>query len=109
MRLEIYVASHCVGCQEALRIADLARGIAGLDVAVINLDHATSTRPVPANVVAVPTYLLDGRVVSLGNPYREEFLAQMRQHTSQEDQVIRLGPAEGAGARGTREGKEPAP
>jgi|SRR5689334_19056347 len=98
MRLEIYVASHCVGCQEALRIADLARGIAGLDVAVINLDHATPARPVPANVVAVPTYLLDGRVVSLGNPYREEFLARLRGHAGWAGQVRQAG-----------EGREPAP
>jgi hypothetical protein len=29
-------------------------------------------------VVAVPTYLLNGQVVSLGNPERHDFLAQLR-------------------------------
>ena len=112
MRLEIYVASHCVGCQEAMRIADLAQGIAGLDVAVINLDHATPARPVPDNVVAVPTYLLDGRVVSLGNPYREEFLAHLRRHAGRVDQADQVGQpshASQAGSSGTEEGKEPVP
>src|SRR5262249_20391600 len=81
MRLEIYVASHCTGCQEALHIAELAQGIAGLDVAVIHLDHVTPVHPpVPTRIVAVPTYLLDGRVVSLGNPYRDEFLAHLRSY-----------------------------
>jgi len=76
MRLEIYVASHCDNCEESLRIAELARDIDGIDVAIIDLDH--SDQPAPRHVVAVPTYLLDGRIVSLGNPYRDEFLAQLR-------------------------------
>lgn len=109
MRLDIYVASHCVGCQEALRIAELARDIAGLDVAVINLDHATPARPVPANVIAVPTYLLDGRVVSLGNPYREEFLARLRGHTSQTGQVSPPSHSCQVGSSGAGDGKEPTP
>ena len=109
MRLEIYVASHCAGCQEALRIAELARDIAGLDVTVINLDHAMPARPVPANVIAVPTYLLDGRVVSLGNPYREEFLARLRGHASQTGQVSQTGHSCRAGSSGAGGGKEPTP
>jgi glutaredoxin len=76
MRLEIYVASDCDNCEEALRIAELAREVDGIDVAVIDLDEADQT--VPLRVVAVPTYLLDGRIVSLGNPYRDEFLTQLR-------------------------------
>jgi thioredoxin family protein len=72
MRLEIYVADHCSNCAEALRLAGLARRVPGVEVRVINLD--TTTEPVPSRVVAVPTYLLDGRVVSLGNPSREDLL-----------------------------------
>jgi hypothetical protein len=76
MRLEIYVASHCTNCQEALTIAEAARDIAGLDVAVIDLDHANEE--MPASIVAVPTYRLNGRVVSLGNPERQRFLQELR-------------------------------
>lgn len=72
MRLEIYIANHCTGCQEALRIAEQARAVPDLEVAVIDVDRATD--PIPSKVVAVPTYLLDGRVVSLGNPDRLAFL-----------------------------------
>ena len=77
MRLEIYVASQCFTCDQALVIAERAQAIAGLEVAVISLDDPQQS--VPPNVFAVPTYLLDGRVVSLGNPDCEEFLAQLRQ------------------------------
>ena len=76
MRLEIYIAHECANCQEALLIAERARGIAGLEVEVIDLDKPGQN--VPPGVVAVPTYLLNGRVVSLGNPGREEFLTLLR-------------------------------
>jgi hypothetical protein len=35
--------------------------------------------PPPDPVVAVPTYLLNGRVVSLGNPYPEELFARLHE------------------------------
>src|SRR5258708_3641976 len=76
MRLEIYVASHCSNCQEALTIAEAARDIAGLDVAVIDLDHANEE--MPDSIVAVPAYRLNGRVVSLGNPEPHRFLRELR-------------------------------
>jgi predicted thioredoxin/glutaredoxin len=72
MRLDIYVADHCANCAEALRLAEVAGALPRVDVCVINLD--TARDPVPARVVAVPTYLLDGRVVSLGNPVPGDLL-----------------------------------
>ena len=77
MQLEIYITNQCTNCVEALLIAERARGIAGLEVAVIDLDQPG--QHVPPRVVAVPTYLLNGRIVSLGNPKREEFLSELRQ------------------------------
>ncbi len=61
MRLEIYIANQCTNCEEALLIAERACGIAGLEVAVIDLDKPGQN--VPTHVVAVPTYLLNGRVI----------------------------------------------
>ncbi len=75
MRLEVYVSNHCVNCREALETAERARTIPNLTVAVVNLDDPGTTAP--TTVIAVPTYLLDGRVVSLGNPYRDKFLADL--------------------------------
>jgi hypothetical protein len=76
MRLEIYVASHCTNCQEALTIAEAARDVAGLDVTVIDLDQESGE--LPDSIIAVPTYRLNGRVVSLGNPEPQRFLCQLR-------------------------------
>ena len=75
MRLEIYISDHCDNCQEALRQAELARTVAGVEVCVINVD-ATSD-PVPQRIIATPTYVLDGRIISLGNPYREDLLKML--------------------------------
>jgi hypothetical protein len=77
MRLEIYVASHCTNCQEALAIAEAARHIVGLDVKVIDLDR--ETEETPDSIVAVPTFRLNGRVVSLGNPEPQRFFRELGQ------------------------------
>ncbi|HUY75694.1 MAG TPA: thioredoxin family protein [Ktedonobacterales bacterium] len=77
MRLDIYIANHCENCQEALRLAELARTVQGAEVRVINLD--TATEPVPARIIATPMYLLDDRIVSMGNPYPDDLLRLLSQ------------------------------
>jgi hypothetical protein len=47
-------------------------------VRVIDLDQLEGGPP-PDPVVAVPTYLLNGRVISLGNPYLEDLFARLRE------------------------------
>ncbi len=76
MHLEIYITEQCTNCQEAVLIAEQASGIAGLEVTVVNLD--APGQPVPPQVFATPTYVLNGLVVSLGNPERDHFLAGLR-------------------------------
>lgn len=81
MRLDIYVGQHCANCQEALAIAAAARGIAGVVVRVVDWDDPRQT--VPPRVIAVPTYVLDDQIVSLGNPDRQTFLARLSMRDSQ--------------------------
>ncbi|GAC1566440.1 MAG: hypothetical protein NVS3B14_08730 [Ktedonobacteraceae bacterium] len=76
MHLEIYITDQCANCREALLIAEQAGSIAGLEVTVVNLD--VPGQSVPPQVFAVPTYVLNGLVVSLGNPDRDAFLAGLR-------------------------------
>jgi predicted thioredoxin/glutaredoxin len=75
MRLDIYISDHCDNCQEALRQAELARTVVGVEVHVINIDMTPD--PVPERVIATPTYVLDGRIISLGNPYPEDLLKML--------------------------------
>jgi hypothetical protein len=75
-RLEIVVAADCPGCAEARRIArDIREGLP--DVAVHIVDLASGV-PAPDGVVATPTYVLDGRVLFLGNPRADELIQTVR-------------------------------
>lgn len=66
--LEIYVAPSCAGCsiarQRAMEMRELA--LPDVEVKVIDLSDRAVVRP--WEVFAVPIYLLDGKVLSLGNP-----------------------------------------
>ena len=77
-RLEVYIGRHCPNCDEALALADeAATRFPDLLVRVIDLDFEPG--PPPESVVAVPTFVLDGRTISLGNPYPEELFARLHE------------------------------
>lgn len=77
MHLEIYIADHCENCQEALRLAEMARNVQGVEVRVVNLD--TAIEAIPPRIIATPMYLLDGRIVSMGNPYPDDLMRMLGQ------------------------------
>lgn len=66
--LQIYISGDCWSCEESLRIAAETR-VRFEHVQVELLDLMSAERP--ETVFAAPTYVLDGRVISLGNPSRE--------------------------------------
>ena len=75
-RLCVYVSADCLSCSEAVRLAgEIAQRFPRLVTEIINLDEPESQRP--DNVFAVPTYVLDGRVLYLGNPYPEQMFAKL--------------------------------
>jgi alkyl hydroperoxide reductase subunit AhpF len=77
--LDVYVSSECPNCGEAARLAEEAAvRYPDVVVRVIDLDQLDGNPP-PDPVVAVPTYLLNGRVVSLGNPYPEDLFARLHE------------------------------
>lgn len=61
------MAAHCAASATARRIAaDLAQDAPDLVVRVVDVDDEPES--VPLSVVAVPTYVVDGRSIHLGNP-----------------------------------------
>ncbi|HEX9924745.1 MAG TPA: thioredoxin family protein [Anaerolineae bacterium] len=65
--LKIFVTEQCPGCGEAQRIAArVAQDYPHLGVEIIDLDAPEVS--VPEVVFATPTYMLNNRIVSLGNP-----------------------------------------
>lgn len=77
--LDVFVAADCAASAAARRIADdVARAAPGLAVRVVDIDAEPTA--VPTSVVAVPTYVLDGRLIHLGNPspaWRSDLLTRV--------------------------------
>jgi hypothetical protein len=75
MVLAIVVTPECFGCEEASRLAVLARQeFPDLEVELHILGRGGQA---PPGVVATPTYLLDGQLVFLGNPRPATLVAEL--------------------------------
>lgn len=73
-QLTVYVLPNCANCEYAVGVAAAIRHDYP-HVAVQVVDLANPPEPPPDSVFAAPTYLLDGRVWSLGNPSPEQIEA----------------------------------
>ncbi len=70
IKLDVYITNDCWSCEESERIVlDVSAKLPEVNVEFIDMEKADNK---PENVFAVPTYLLNGKVISLGNPTREE-------------------------------------
>jgi hypothetical protein len=66
--LRVYVAEHCPNCEEACSIAtQIEQTYSEVDVEIIDIGQTKAV--VPEKVFAIPTFMLDDRIISLGNPY----------------------------------------
>lgn len=73
MRLDIYIDDCCETCDQARKIADQVRErMPQVEVNLIELNGET-----PDSVFAVPTYLLDGVTLFLGNPSEAELFERL--------------------------------
>ena len=76
--LRIYVAQHCETCAEARRIAEKTQQTyENVEVEVMELDGENSANP--DDVFSVPTWVLNGKIISLGNPSFHELSAKLSQ------------------------------
>ena len=74
--LHIYVDRACSVCDEARRLASLVQQkLPQLRVALIDVTQEGAH--IPEQVFAVPTYLLNGKTLWLGNPNELEFLQRL--------------------------------
>jgi hypothetical protein len=69
--LEIFIDSTCPNCAIAFNLADWVRkSFPSISIRVIDLSN--SDREIPEAVFAVPTYLLNGKLIFLENPGAQE-------------------------------------
>ena len=77
LKLDVYLTLTCFGCAEALRLAEAtAREFPRCVVRVVDLEREPQARP--EGLVAVPTYLLDGEVLFLGNPRQTDLFEHLQ-------------------------------
>jgi hypothetical protein len=82
--LELYVTQSCLTCGRSLKLAEYIRQrFPSVDVRVV--DVATEHGEHGDLVVATPTFILNGHLVSLGNPSQTELEAAVATLLSQED------------------------
>lgn len=72
--LAVYVAPGCFGCDRALELVEEVRVQIGNHVTVTVVDIAEEDKSIPESLFAVPSWYLDGELVSLGNPTVDEIL-----------------------------------
>ncbi len=81
--LDVFVSAHCWQCPESRDIAqEMEKEFVPLGVRVIDLDEPDAQKPV--SVFAVPTFLLNGKVVSIGTPSRDALRLQIQDALSAE-------------------------
>ncbi len=78
MKLQVCVSQHCVSCSHSVALAEaVASHFDDVTVEVIDLDDPAAVKP--EQVFAVPTFLLDGQLLCLGNQ-EEEWLTRRLEH-----------------------------
>ncbi len=69
VKLQVYINADCWSCDESRRIVEeIAPQFPEVTVEFLDMSETVY----PENVFAVPTFVLNGRVISLGNPYRDD-------------------------------------
>lgn len=87
--LTVYVTPRCFGCAAARRLGAAASSrFPSLSVRIVDLEQEPQARP--ESLVAVPTYVLDGRIAAIGNPRREE-LFRLLEHALDADSAEARG------------------
>jgi hypothetical protein len=77
LELQIFVDGACPVCAEARRLANIAQEqLPLLQVALI--DVTAEGVSIPNAVFAVPTYMLNGKTLWLGNPKETEFIQHLK-------------------------------
>jgi hypothetical protein len=88
--LRVYVSAACASCALAYqRVAQVRRLRPHQIIEVVDLDQAGAEHP--PSVFGTPTYCLDERVISLGNPSLTALLAELDRATAPPGDSARAG------------------
>ncbi len=69
--LKVFVAEHCPGCNEARTVVTrIERDYPDITVEIVDINDSQVV--IPEAVFATPTFMLNNRIVSLGNPHPDQ-------------------------------------
>ena len=69
IQLQVYISQDCWTCEETIRIVqEVSPQFPEVMVEILDTEETA----LPEGVFAVPTYVLNGRIISLGNPTRQD-------------------------------------
>lgn len=78
IQLDIYIEPDCLTCEYAHEVAEhVRRELPEVKVRMIDLSEPETSAP--PSIFAVPTYVLNGERLSLGNPDKDQLLQQLRE------------------------------
>ena len=81
--LDIYIAKHCFGYDETLRLAkEINQSLPRLEVKVRVLEEMTEG-DLP-EIIATPSYFLNGHRLFIGNPRLEELVVKIASRSNEE-------------------------
>jgi hypothetical protein len=78
MKLQVYISQHCTSCNHSVALGQaVASHFDDVTVQIIDLDDPSTAKP--DAVFAVPTFLLDGQLLCLGNQEEEWLTRRLEQ------------------------------
>lgn len=76
VELDIFIEANCSNCATAVEIAGIVQqSVPEVEVRLIDITQPDAS--CPESVFAVPTYLLNGELCSLGNPDADQLIARL--------------------------------
>ena len=79
VKLQVYITNNCWSCEESRRIvAEFQPQFPAINMELLDIN----VTPRPDNVFAIPTYVLNGRVIYMGNPRRDQLKEKLEQELS---------------------------
>lgn len=85
VELQVYIEAGCTQCERAVQLAqEVDNDYSQLAVRLIDIAEAV---PRPDDVFAVPTFMLNGRIFSLGNPRRSHLREEIEALLHKQDGV----------------------
>ncbi|MEZ4522506.1 MAG: thioredoxin family protein [Thermomicrobiales bacterium] len=78
-KLMIYTMTHCLTCAETSQtVAQIRQRMPDLEIQIVDLERPDTE--IPSKVFSAPTYMVNGDVISLGNPYGDQLEASIRRY-----------------------------